>query len=369
MKEKKSVLVQIITGLFIFLTWAGAIFAVVVIIIPGLLWLFNGRDIKPVDDSFLQLSVVNLPDSENGFYDLEKVYGAINTKGFSYEKELVSDFLDSDKWGKDSVAKLLEDNKEALGYFDAAANKTGFQMPYTDDPAKISRNMPVVPLNAWREVSRLSGVKAIYLAREKQYKEALDEAMKPVIVGNAIENSQSTMIAHLVGIAMKNNGLDILQKVISMMPEDSPYLSEYGEKLSAYRAKGNKSPFSIEYMICKEALSRENLEKGLGDQVDRLASMNGFYFKRNMTVGYCFDNYKKLSIEAEKDCKDVQEVPDSRSIYEEPNMLKWYFTENLVGKKIVGSSLVAFNSVIEKKCDAEEKLQKIVSKINKQYDN
>ena len=70
-------------------------------------------------------------------------------------------------------------------------------------------------------MSRLSGVKAIWLAKNGQDQEALNEAFKSIIVGNAIENSQSLLITHLVGISIKDNGLDILQKVISIIPRNS----------------------------------------------------------------------------------------------------------------------------------------------------
>ena len=153
---------------------------------------------------------------------------------------MVSDYLNSDEWDQENVKQLLVDNEDALQNFTSAAAKGKFQLPDADNQSKISSDMPVTPINSWREASRLSGVKAIWLAKNGKNKEALNEAFKPIIIGNAIENSQSLLITHLVGIEIKNNGLDILQKVISITPKDSLILSKYQSRLKITKQEGTK---------------------------------------------------------------------------------------------------------------------------------
>ncbi len=373
MLKNKTIVSQIISGFLKFLVAAIFIIVIIVFVIPSFLSITKGKDILPVDDSNLQLQTISLSKEENAFYDLNKLYdiekqqGLISLKNVSKGKKMVSDYLNSDEWNQESVKQLLTDNEEALHNFTLAADKGNFQLPYTDAHSKISNDMPITPINDWREASRLSGVKAVWLAKNGQSKESLNEAFKSIIIGNAIENSQSLLITHLVGIEIKNNGLDVLQKVISMVPKDSLILSDYQSKLENYQAKGNKTPFAIEYLVCKKNWnnfgqdSMANLGVGL-----KILIKNKFYFKKNLSISYCFDFYNKLAIEAEKDCSEVKKVQESEILPEEGNLIKMYFTENVVGKYFISSikNGIAINNVLEKKCATENKLKETILMIN-----
>ena len=360
-----------------------ALVLVIIIIIPLFLSIVKGKDIPPVDDSKLQLQTINIPKEENAFYDLDKVQNLIDTKNVPEGKQLVSDYLKSDEWNQEAIKQLLADNEGVLQDFTSAAAKGKFQLPYADDPSKISNGMPVTPLNDWREISRLSGVKAISLAKNGKNKEAIDEAFKSIIIGNSIENSQSLLITNLVGISIKDNGLDVLQKVISIIPKDSSALSEYQSKLENYQAKGNSTPFAIEYLVCKQSWDNfgqdSNTELGAGMKI---LIKNKFYFKKNLATSYCFDFFNKLAIESRKDCSEVKKVQGSIRPLEEGNLIKMYFTENLVGKHFAGlytGNEIALNNVLEQKCATENKLKETIliinnseeitlSNIQKQYD-
>src|SRR5680860_1045314 len=323
-KVNKTMVSKIIRGFLKFLAIVASFLAIFVIIIPSFLSIVKGRDIPPVDDSKLQLQTINIPDEENAFYDLnydlDKVQNLIDTKNVPEGKQLVSDYLESDEWNQENVKQLLADNEGVLQDFSSAAAKGKFQLPYTDDPAKISRDIPVTPLNVYREISRLSGVKAIWLAKNGNNKEALDEAFKAIIVGNAIENSQGLLITHLVGIAIKDSGLDVLQKVISIIPKESPILAEYKLKLENYQAKKNSAPFSIEYLVAKQSWDNfgQDSRAELG-MVTKILIKNKFYFKKNLSISYCFDFFNKLAIESEKDCSEVKKVQGSTIPLEEGN--------------------------------------------------
>jgi len=370
-KINKTMVSQIISGILKFLVVAILVLVVIVIIIPSLLSIFKGNDIPPVDDSQLQLQIINIPEEENAFYDLNKLYDTekhqelISLKNIPKGKQLVSDYLESDQWDQEILAQLLTDNEDVLQYFTDAAAKGVFQLPEADRQSKISSDMPVTPLNNWREVSRLSGVKAIWLAKNGNDKEALDEALKSIIIGTAIENSQGLLITHLVGIGIKDSGLDVLQKVISIIPKDSLILPEYKLKLENYQAKGNSAPFITEYLVSKQAL--DNLEQGRNNPfgaVSKILMKNKFYFKRNLTMSYLFDFYDQLVIEASKDCSEVKKVQNSVVPLEENNLVKMYFTENLVGKYYVEIPDLALNNVLEKKCTTEDKFKETIQIIS-----
>jgi len=359
-KINKTVASQIISGVLKFLA-AIVILVIIVIIIPLFLGIIKGKDIPPVDDSGLQLQIINIPYEENAFYDLDKAQDFIDTKNVPEGKQLVSDYLESDGWNQEAVKRLLDDNEAALQNFTSAAAKGNFQLPYTADPSKISRDIPVTPINGWREISRLSGVKAIWLAKGGKSKEALDEAFKSIIIGNAIENSQSLLITNLVGISIKDNGLDVLRKVISIIPKDSSILPEYRSKLENYKAKGNSAPLSIEYLVWKQSWNNfgQDSGAGLGTGV-KILLKNKFYFKKNLTISYYFDFFNKLAIESRKDCAEVKKVQKSIRPLEENNLIRMYLTENLVGKHFTDISEIALNNVLEKKCAAENKLKETV---------
>lgn len=368
-KINKTVSSQIISGFLKFLAVVVIILVIIVIIIPLSLSIIKGKDILPVDDSKLQLQSVNVPNNENAFYDLNydlnKVQNLIDTKNIPQGKQLVSDYLTSDEWNQEAVKKLLADNEGVLQNFTSAATKGKFQLPYTDDPSKISRNMPITPFNVYREISRLSGIKAIWLAKNGQNQEALDEAFKSIIIGSAIENSQSPLIAYLVGISIKDNGLNVLQKVISIIPKNSLALSEYQSKLEKYQARENLAPISMEYITWKQDLDdylqSQDAELGI---VTKILMKNRFYFKRNLTISYLFDFYNQLAIEASKDCSEVKKVQISVKPLETNNLLKLYFTENLVGRYFMEIPEIALNNVLERKCATENKLRKTILILN-----
>lgn len=176
-----------------------------------------------------------------------------------------------------------------------------------------------------------------------------------------MENSQSLLITHLVGISIKDSGLDVLQKVISIIPQGSSALSEYQSKLNNYKAVGNSAPFSIEYLVWKQ--SWDNIGQDSDAYFDRgvkILMKNKFYFKKNLTISYYFDFFNRLAIESKKDCLEVKKVEQSVIPVESNNLLKMYFIENLVGEYFTEISEISFNNVLERKCATEQKLKDTV---------
>jgi hypothetical protein len=363
-RKRRSIISQIIRGILYFLGGAVSLLAIFIFIIPGILSVFWGKDIPPVDDSTLQLQIINLPKEENSFYDLEKISTSINSENFPKDEKYLIGYLKSDSWEQNSVEMLLNDNQQALQYFSEAAAKGKFQSPNTDNPDKISADSPVVAMASWREISRLSGVKAIWLAKNGKSGEAINEAFNSIIVGNAMERSQCDLVTYLVGVAMETNGLDVLQKVMSVIPKDYPDLQKYKMKLENYTSISNPSPFEGEYLVSKkswqEVISSKDVNAGL-----KYVLKNRFYFKLNLTVKYSFDFFNEIIAESQKDCSEVKEVKKFEELNREPdNPFKAYFTENLWGKVYTGIAALAFNNVIEKRCQLEKKFQDTLLMLN-----
>ena len=188
-------------------------------------------------------------------------------------------------------------------------------------------------------------------------------------IHNLIENEKPDVILLDIKLA-ESNGLDVLQKVISIIPKDSLALLEYQSKLESYQAKGNSTPFAIEYLVCKQSWDNfgqdSNGEFELGAGI-KILLKNKFYFKKNLATSYCFDFFNKLAIESEKDCSEVKKVQGLAVPLEEGNLIKMYFTENLVGKHFMGfytQNEIGYNNVLEQKCAAENKLKETTLIIN-----
>jgi hypothetical protein len=257
------------------------------------------------------------------------------------------DYLKSDQWDLSIVEKLLDDNKQALQYFDDAAGKVKFQ-------SKIPEGLYLMPSNVWRSAGRISGFKAVWLAKNGRYEEALDEAFKSIIIGETIANSQTELIPWLVGTAIERTGLDILQKVISMIPSGTVDLSKYQTKLENYKIAKNEAPFKSEYLRIKEAM----LETArLTDSDVKLSYKNNFYFKPNLTNSYFYNFFEKLIVESRKECVDIKEVSPVDFKIEPSDYIKLYFTENAIGKMLADSNLGALNNALQKRCETENKFK------------
>jgi hypothetical protein len=361
MKKNRAIASQIISGVIKFLVVIMSLIIVIAIIIPSLFSIIKGKDIPPIDDSELQLEFSYVSQEENAFYDLEKIADLINLDNVPKEKKLTFNYLKSDEWEQEVVSQLLDDNEQALQYYTSAATKEKFKLPYVDNSSRISDDLPAIPMRTWREASYLSAVKAISHAQQGQEREALDEAMKSIIIGNTIENSQSPLITYLVGMGIKNSGLDVMQKVISIIPQDSLVLSEYKFKLEKYKALGNDTPFLIEYFALKQSL--ESLEGSIRSEfggLPKIVTRNRFYFKKNLTHSYFFEFYKQLTMEAKKNCPEMQKVGSPLVLTEISSLFKMYFTDNAIGKHFIYMPELALNSVLERRCATESKLKETI---------
>lgn len=366
-KSKLRRIIEVIAKIFIALI---VIAAVIIFVIPKFLSIFWGKDIEPINDSNMKLQVISIPEIENSFYDLDKIKDAINTENIPEGVNIVKDFLNSDEWNNNEIAILLNDNTQAFQYYDLAVEKGKFQSPVEADPNKVSMDSPIVPMNYWREMARLSGVKAIQLAKQGKSDEAINEAFKSIIIGDAIESSQGFLITYLVGISIKKMGIDTLQKVISLTQVDSKNLLDYKEKLNQYRAKDNDAQFKFEYLGIKKTMI--DIANGYGDFEEAgVLPINNFYFKPNLTISYSYDFFNKIVAENNMSCGDNQEIVPIERVKMDSSIdfVKLYFTENAIGKMLYSLAAISLNNVITKKCEINTKLELLQNEISTATEN
>jgi hypothetical protein len=356
----KTIGSQLLSGLGKALIILISLALIIAVIIPWLLSVFAGKDVAVPDDSVLQLAKVDLPQNENAFYQLNQI-SAINKTAVFAGQDLASGYLNSTSWDETAIKQLLVDNLAVLDDFTAAAALGKFQLPDTDGATAITADLPVIPLNGWRDASRLSGVKALWLARQGQNEAALAEAFKSIIIGNAIENSQSLLITNLVGIEIKDNGLNTLKQLMTMIT-DKALLAKYQAQLANYQAIGNATPFITEYLVAKQSLADLTNHNQLA-WWQKMLLKNKFYFKPNLTLSYYFDFYSRLTVAASQDCASLS--PVQTTVTPLPtNIFRLYLTPNVFGRYLTTIPDVALNGALTKKCVTEKKLQAIINKNN-----
>jgi len=82
-----------------------------ILLIPKALSLFWGEDISMPNNSDLRLSVINIPEDENSYYDLIKIKDVIY---IPEDIKLYKEFLESGTWDNEIVVDLLKKNEQAF---------------------------------------------------------------------------------------------------------------------------------------------------------------------------------------------------------------------------------------------------------------
>ncbi len=358
---------QVFTGIGKFIIAVLIFLIVFVIIIPGFLSLFWGEDIPEVDDADLMLSKITLADEQNMFIELDQI-----TSDMVYEpKEVnfVKDFLNSDTWDEEFSNEVFTKNEQVLELWDRAAQKDDFLLPDLADLENKTRlNLPVNNYNRWRGANRVSLSYAVWLAQNGENQIAVDQVIKSWKIGDAMMKSQMITIGYLVGMAIKNNALEGLQKVIDISEGENIDKNVLLNDLAKYNNQNdNVSYFKLDYNLTKKDFNfLKNYQEnyfGRNYFITKYIFKNNFYFKQNLTISYQADLYRQLIKNAQDPCGVNKEVKSIYGPYDMVGYLKLYFTENAVGKVLTSLSFMSFNNVIKKTCDLNNKYQETVNLI------
>lgn len=334
-------------------------------IIPFSLNIFWGRDVVLIDDSVMELPIINISETDNSFYDLMKLHEIVDLNKVPEGMNLDDDFLESDSWDNDQVEALLGENILALEYFSDAASKAHFQSTASADPTKFSPSAEVIPMAAWRQAAQLSCVKAIFLAKNNNLDEAVSELMKVMAVGDAIEKSQSFLITYMMGLSLKNYALDTIEK-INENTDSKELLLRHEEDLLSYSLVDNKSPWIFEYLVYKQGIL--NIKEGGYDLTKDLVAHKGispktnYYFKPNLSIEEVFKRYLNIIDESKNPCDKETQDKGRKAFKAKPN-LGWYFSENIVNKVLMANIETTKNLVFTKKCAVESKYIKLISEL------
>jgi len=235
-----------------------------IILLPSILNLF-AKDIAPFNDSDILLSKVNVPDNQNAYFDLIKL-----NNDLVYEPDdkfdVMIEMIAGKIWDEQVAEEIVSRNTEAFEYFTEAARKPKFQDPAFADPANITLNTVLTPMNVWRKMSRVSAIRALYLEKQGNDKDAMDEALKSVKIGQKIQESQIYLFGYLVAMAMKSIGLETVQRIVVSSKLSDTELVDYIQELDDFyeNEEGLVDSFKGEYHR-STVKSLESVEKELSN--------------------------------------------------------------------------------------------------------
>jgi len=332
--------------------------------ITGLLvvfFLFNtfwGRDIYPVDDSDLLLTKVEIPEEENAFLLLVRAGEKMEIK-YEERGNLFYEMAEGGSWDSEFARELIEDNEEVFELFEQAIRLPYFQIPEFQDPGTIGPETPLPGLRFFRDIARLNLVKANYLLLEGEEQEALDLVIKTLKMGQMIEDMpRPALITYLVGLAVKEIGLQGLQRMIPDLNLSAEVLKDYIIELDQFKEneQGLIRVWKMEYAFITNTMGNLNIAEGLfapdgGSSFSAAANKLNYFYKPNKTKKEFAEYFRNHIDNTEKDCYQMELVEPEILFRRHP--IKILFTENALGELLQEIMMVSFGGFFDQKCSKD----------------
>lgn len=346
--------------------WVFVVLAAIAILAPTILGFFS-KDITPIDDSDLALSVVSVPKEENAYFDMTKAVEVMYNPDWKLQE--VQSLLSGEVWNDALAKEIILKNSKAMRHLVAASRKPKFQDPALADPKNITPDALVPPLSNWRNLAKISVIYAEYFAKEGRWSEAMEAAMVPARVGQKMQKSQVNMIEYLVALAMKRIGLEAAQDVLAQSTLPTEAIKRYIKELDEFydNESGLVSAYKMGYHIISTGIDwasqlRENEELDLlmdilkSKDVDienekEVKKIVKKYLDVNATKLLFADPARKRIKMVVGPCSEVSSV-ETRKL--SPKTTKeFYETENAIGKMIYDIVEASFITPIIKKCEED----------------
>lgn len=321
--------------------------------------ILSAKDIPPIDDSDLRLPVVVVADKDNAYFDLIKLEKVIYYP--EDKKQIIADMVAGKAWDQKLAEELISKNTEAFKYFAEAEGKPRYQNPPSANPKDVNFEMKLPSLNSFRNMAVLSAVRSIYFSKQGKDKEAIEEALRPVTIGQRVQNSQATLIEYLVATAMKGIGLQATQKTLvtsKLKPEE---LKKYTRELNQYykNEEGLNAALKVEHYSMTSALdliATTGLSVGDQEALGLVGKSLGalpnwgidYYFQPNKTK-LLYANFVRSQIDdLNRSCWDMHGFSTKKldvSSFEEVKKV-----ENAIGIILSDVTAESLGSILAKKC-------------------
>ena len=216
------------------------------------LWLFSRlmADEPPPNDEDLRISLLDIPDEENGFYYFEQ---AAEKVYWPEDKEdvLLAMLKGEEELDAELVQEVLAKNREAFELLEQGLGCSRYvirQMPQMIDEYPY--------LQGWRYIAYLMCLRCLLLFEGGQEKEAFDQALAIVRFGHMMEGSRGTLVHYLVGLAIKTLAAEQFIMIVHDSSLAAQDLSPYIKRLAPYTPdrEALADVLKIEYMLSTRVL-------------------------------------------------------------------------------------------------------------------
>ncbi|MDO8513117.1 MAG: hypothetical protein Q7S37_01310 [bacterium] len=323
-------------------------------------------DLKSYNDSDLRVKKMVVQESDNAYPIMLQAKEVLKVS--EADSDLMNDTLNGKNWNEPAVKKLLDTNRQALVYFDQMTEKRYFVDP-NFDPETAGVDYTLIGFTELRKLARLQLVKAELMSKQGNDKQALIESIKVVKFGEIIMNSQPTLIQYLVGLAIKNMGLQRMEAIVDRGKLDKAFLATNAADLAPLRDSraGLKLALKQEYMFSSQVFEEimKNPEKYNERGLARVGTMRSFYYWKPMKT-------KKLDADLARGMIKHVEAPCGKAnsyhreaLINTDNKIRFLLTENAIGKTLVEMISVSLGSTKQKVCDSEALFDRVSSKMVK----
>jgi len=300
------------------------------------------RDCPPPQDDDLKVQRLDIPEKENAFYYFELAADELAWPDDEETNERVHAMLEDEQWDDELADELIQKNTAIFEYIEKGLACAHLQVP---EIKGIDDLMPY--LCPRRDLARLTSLRALWFFKQGKEKEAFDEAMKGVKFGHMIEGSKGQLIHYLVGMGVKEIGLDRMRMMMPRTSLPPDRLKGYAEALANYEAneEGLADAFRVEYTVfagLTDDLARgaRDLDFGKVDMEERdhtKKGYSGYFFQPNKTKRLLAEMYRGCISNiprtwAERDYSGLPEPPEGPGFL---MMARYAVSGNAIGKILV----------------------------------
>lgn len=257
------------------------------IVLRGIMFFDN--DIPSPDDSDLQLPAISISADQNSYYV------------FREAKDEIYWPQDADVDKEMDIAlenEILQKNEQALEFFEKGITFAVFQQPEYQNPENVTAELSVEGLSHLRKLAQINSLKASSLLGQGKDKEAFDQALKTIKMGQMLEDGQGDLVHYLVGIAVKQIGIANLKSLIADSHLSSSELLSYERGLDKYRDSRSAEQKALKFEYIKNINTAEEMNKKI---LNTTGLRSVYFYKPNKTKLLFMDTYRINVDNATKD--------------------------------------------------------------------
>lgn len=313
-------------------------------------------DVPNPNDSDLRLQTITVPRDQNSF----DIFREAKDKTYWPQEEITRNGIN-----EDFSKKILQNNEQSLSIFERGVAMSIFQIPELQDPQNYRSDTAASSVAFLRNLAKVNSLKAENIFEQGRQKEAFDQVMKTMKMGQMLEDGQNGTAGYLTGLGIKEIGVDAMRSLISKSALPSAELLVYERELGNYREGkfGLRNVLEGEYMTVinsKEEMGKLFLNDMFPVNADIVAyaERSGhtkwlepftiksfYYYKPNKTTALLGEAFTRM-------LKNGNASSYSQVIHLKRKLAPWYvsvFTENRYGVTMASIPEISLDGIFSKK--------------------